>query len=79
MDRVEPDWLLDQLTLRDRIRSGNPDLIPNRIQRAAMFACELVRGPRAMSRKAAVRKAQQSYSEFTIEQIEDQLTQFETN
>lgn len=78
MDGIAPDRLLDQVTLLERIRSGNPLLIPNRIQRAALHARALAGAPNHLSRKDAVQTAQQSYNEFTCEQIDAQLTRFES-
>ncbi len=78
------DWLADQLTLQERIRSGNPDLIPNKIELAALLAQGLMRGDPATfkqgyTRENAVICAQEKYPEFTREQISLQLAEFETD
>lgn len=79
----EGSWL-EQLTHIERVRSGNPDLVLNRIEQAAMLAQGLMRGDPATfkqgyTRENAVIFAQEKYPEFTREQISVQLTEFETN
>ena len=78
----EEDWLLNQLTQIERVRSGNPKLILNRIEQAAVMARELMRGDKATfkqgyTRENAVIFAQEKYPEFTRDQISVQLSEFD--
>ena len=82
-DQTPGGWL-EQLTVQERIRTGNPNLVLRPIEAAALLAQGLMRGDPATfkqgyTRENAVIAAQEMYPEFTRQQISDQLAEFETN